>query len=553
MVAAADPRAVQAGLDMLAGGGSATDAAIAAMAVLGLVEPQSAGVGGGGFMVAYDKASGAVDAYDGREAAPAAATPEYFLDANGKPLPFLQAVSSGKSTGAPSLYAMLKMAHDTNGKLPWAKLFDPAIKLAEEGFIVSPRMSDSIAMVQKATGFTDAAARAYVFTPEGAPLPVGYLRKNPDYAATMRALAKQGPAALQQGPIAEAILKATHADPIPGVLTLADLKNVKPVKRAAICGAYREYKVCGAPPPTSGGIAVIDILGMFAKARPTPKGPADADDWAAFFWASRIAYTDRDYYVADDAKLPVPVSGLIDPRYVAERAKLIDLAKASPKPLMPGDPSIVTGGPSLYGRWSLPTDRPEGGTTHMSIVDNAGNVVAMTASVESVLGSHRMVGGFFLNNQLTDFSMAPTRGGKPVANAVAPGKKPRSSMAPTIVFDKDGKFYAAIGSPGGSSIIAYVAKTIIGVVDWKLSMQDAINQPNVVGNGDTIRIEAGKFPEAIATNLRARGWIISPGGGEISGLNGIRMNGGANGGAVDGGADPRREGVARLLATGRVP
>jgi gamma-glutamyltranspeptidase/glutathione hydrolase len=495
-------------------------------------------------MLAYNKATGAVDAYDGREAAPAAVTPEYFLDANGKPLPFMQAVASGKSTGAPSLYAMLKMAHEERGKLPWAKLFDPAIKLAENGFVVSKRMSDSIATVNSAIGFTDPAARAYVFTPEGAPLPIGYLRKNPEYAATLRALAKSGPAALQQGPLAEAIIKSVHADPIPGVLTLADLRNVKPVKRVAVCGAYREYKVCGAPPPTSGGVAVIDILGMFAKARPAPKGPADADDWAAFFWASRIAYADRDYYVADDTMAPVPVSGLIDPRYVAERAKLIDLSKAAPKPLMPGDPSIITGGPSEYGRWSLPSDRPEGGTTHMSIVDNAGNVVAMTASVESVLGSHRMVGGFFLNNQLTDFSMAPTRGGKPVANAVAPGKKPRSSMAPTIVFDKDGKFYAAIGSPGGGSIIAYVAKTIIGVVDWKLSMQDAINQPNVVANSETIRVEAGKFPDSLATALRARGWTISPGGGEISGLNGIRVNGGV----LEGGSDPRREGVARLLA-----
>lgn len=548
MVAAADPRAAQAGLDMLAAGGSATDAAIATIAVLGLVEPQSAGVGGGGFMVAYDKASGKVDAFDGRETAPAAATPGYFLGPNGAPLPFPQAVMSGRSTGAPSLYAMLKLGHETNGKLPWARLFDPAIKLADEGFIVSPRMSQGIAGVAARSGFTDPAARAYVLTPEGAPLPIGYLRKNPEYAATLRALAKDGPAALQRGPIAEAILKAVHTDPIPGVLTQTDLKNVKPVRRAAVCGAYRTYQICSAAPPSSGGVAVIDLLGLFAKARPAPKGPADADDWAAFFWASRIAYADRDFYLADDRVVPVPVNGLIDSRYIAERAKLIDLAKAAPKTIMPGDPSIITGGPSLLDRWALPSDRPEGGTTHLSIVDGAGNVVAMTASVESPFGSHRMAAGFFLNNQLTDFSFTPTRNGKPVANAVAPGKKPRSSMAPTIVLDKDGKFYAAIGSPGGNSIIAYVAKTLIGIVDWKLSMQDAVAQPNVVANGETIRIEAGKFPEPIAAALRARGWMISAGGGEVSGLNGIRMNG-EN---LEGGADPRREGVARLLAAGGV-
>lgn len=548
MVAAADPRAAQAGLDMLAAGGSATDAAIATIAVLGLVEPQSAGVGGGGFMVAYDKATGNVDAFDGREAAPAAATPDYFLGANGAPLPFPQAIASGRSTGAPSLYAMLKLAHQTNGKLPWARLFDPAIKLADEGFVVSPRMSQSIAGMAARGAFSDPTARAYVLTPEGAPLPAGYLRKNPQYAATLRALAKDGPKALQEGPIAEAILTAVHDEPLPGVLTQADLKNVKPVKRAAVCGAYRTYKVCGAPPPSSGGVAVIDLLGLFAKARPAPQGPADADDWAAFFWASRIAYTDRDFYLADDHVVPVPVTGLIDSRYVAERAKLIDLSKTAPKTLTPGDPSIITGGPSQFDRWALPGDRPEGGTTHLSIVDAAGNVVAMTASVESPFGSHRMAAGFFLNNQLTDFSLAPTRNGKPVANSVAPGKKPRSSMAPTVVLDKNGRFYAAIGSPGGNSIIAYVAKTIIGVVDWNLTMQQAIEQPNVVANGETIRVEAGKFPDSLATALRARGWTLSPGGGEISGLNGVR----ANGATLEGGADPRREGVARLLAAGGV-
>ncbi len=547
MVAAADSRAVQAGLDMLAAGGSATDAAIATIAVLGLVEPQSAGAGGGGFLVSFEKASGKVEAYDGRETAPAAATPDYFLGPNGAPLPFPQAVASGRSTGAPSLYAMLKLAHGAHGKLPWARLFAPAITLADDGFVVSPRMSQSIAGMIGRGGFSDQAAKAYVMTPEGAPLPVGFVRKNPEYAATMRALAKDGPKALQQGPIAQAILKAVHADPLPGALTLADLRNVKPVRRAAVCGAYRTYKVCGAPPPSSGGVAVIDLLGLFAAARPLPIGPGDVDDWSAFLWASRIAYADRDFYLADDSAVPVPVSGLVDPRYIAERAKLIDLGKA-PAFIAPGDPSLVTGGPSLIDRWAAPSDRPENGTTHLSIVDGAGNVVALTASVESAFGSKRMAGGFFLNNQLTDFALAPTRNGKPVANAVAPGKKPRSSMSPTIVLDKDENFYAAIGSPGGNSIIAYVAKTVIGVIDWKLSMQAAIEQPNVIANGETVRIEAGRFPDALNKALTTRGWTLRASGGEASGLHGIR----ANGANLEGGADPRREGVARLLAPGGV-
>jgi gamma-glutamyltranspeptidase/glutathione hydrolase len=408
-------------------------------------------------------------------------------------------------------------------------------------------MSQGIAGVIARGGFTDSAAKAYVMTPDGAPLPVGFVRKNPEYAATMRALAKDGPKALQQGPIAEAILKATHADPLPGVLTFADLRNVKPVRRAAVCGAYRTYKVCGAPPPSSGGVAVIDLLGLFAAARPAPIGPADVDDWSAFLWASRIAYTDRDFYLADDSIVQVPVSGLVDPRYIAGRAKLIDLGKA-PAYIAPGDPSLVTGGPSLIDRWAAPGDRPENGTTHLSIVDGAGNVVAMTASVESPFGSKRMAAGFFLNNQLTDFALSPTRNGKPVANAVAAGKKPRSSMSPTIILDKDGKFYAAIGSPGGNSIIAYVAKTVIGVIDWKLSMQAAIEQPNVIATGQTVRIEADKFPDALNKALTARGWTLRAGGGEASGLQGIR----ANGANLEGGADPRREGVARLLAPGGV-
>jgi gamma-glutamyltranspeptidase/glutathione hydrolase len=542
MVAAADPRAVDAGLEMLAAGGTATDAAIAAMAVLGLVEPQSAGVGGGGFMVAYDKASGAVNAYDGREAAPAAATGDYFRGPDGKPLPFGQAIQSGLSTGAPSLYAMLKLAHDDSGKLPWAKLFEPAIKLADDGFVVGPRMHNSIVSVANRGALKqDPAALAYFFTPDGQPLPVGFVRKNPEYAATLRAIAAKGPKALQEGPIAEAIIKAVHQAPRPGQLTLADLKNVKPRKLPALCGMYRVYKVCGPTPPSSGGVAVAELLGLYARARPHPEGVNSADDWAAFMWASRLAYVDRDWYVGDDAFTPMPLKAMVSANYLDQRAKLIDVSKA-PAQVEPGDPAAAVGEPSLRAHWGGVGGKIEGGTTHMSIIDKYGNAVAMTASVESVLGSQRMAAGFMLNNQLTDFSFIAAQNGRPVANAVAAGKKPRSSMSPTIIFDQNGNVYALIGSPGGSSIIAYVAKTIIALIDWKLPMQQAIDTANVVGADTTIRIERDRFAQPIADELIKRGWTLRQNASEESGLQGIVVRPGG----LEGGADSRREGVAKL-------
>jgi gamma-glutamyltranspeptidase / glutathione hydrolase len=544
MVAAADPRAVDAGVAMLAAGGSATDAAIATIAVLGLVEPQSAGVGGGGFLMSYNRASGAVAAYDGRESAPAAATPDYFLGPDGKPLPFRTAVASGRSTGAPSLYAMLKLAHDNGGKLAWTKLFEPAIKLADEGFVVSPRMSASIASMADSALKNDPAARAYLFLPDGAPLPVGFVRKNPEYAATLRAIAKDGPKALQQGPIADAILTATHAGSLPGVLTRADLRNVKPRKLPALCGTFRTYKICGAPPPTSGGVAVNELLGLYERARPQPGGAQSADDWAAFIWASRLAYADRDFYIADDAFTPMPLKAMMAPAYLDQRFKQADLAKAAPAQLAPGDPAAAVGEPSLLAHWGGGPGVPEGGTTHLSIVDANGDAVAMTASVEAAFGAERMAAGFFLNNQLTDFSFAPSIGGKPVANSVAAGKKPRSSMSPTIVFDAKGDLYAIVGSPGGSSIIAYVAKTVIALIDWKLTMQQAVDQPNVVANSGAVRVERDRFSPALSDALTARGWSIRQNASEVSGVNAIvvRPEG------LEGGADSRREGVARAFS-----
>ncbi|MGE3304296.1 MAG: gamma-glutamyltransferase, partial [Hyphomonadaceae bacterium] len=336
-----------------------------------------------------------------------------------------------------------------------------------------------------------------------------------------------------------AILKTVHAEPRPGVLTAADLKAAAPRKLAAVCGAYRAYRVCGAPPPSSGGVATIELLGLFARARPNPVGANNPDDWAAFLWASRLAYADRDYYIADDRYAPAPLAALVSPGYLDGRAAAANLAQAAPAIVAPGD----TGPGPWAGRWGRAAPPPESGTTHLSVVDAAGDAVALTASIEAPFGAQRMAAGFFLNNQLTDFSLNPLLNGKPVANAVAAGKKPRSSMSPTLVFDGKGDLYAVIGSPGGSAIIAYVAKTLVGVIDWKLSMQQAIELPNVVATGAEPRIEAERFPKPVADALAARGWKLRDSAFETSGLNGFVVT--REG--LDGGSDPRREGVARAL------
>jgi len=540
MVAAANPLAVEAGVAMLRQGGSATDAAIAAMAVLGLVEPQSAGLGGGGLLLHYDASDKDVTAYDGRETAPAAAGPDLFLGPDGEPLGFREIYSSGLIVGAPSLIPMLKAVHEEHGRLPWAELFEPAIRLAEEGFAISPRMHNSVASMARRGGFdfpAAAAARAYLLTPEGEAKPAGSLLRNPDYAASLRAIAADGPKALTEGPIAQAIVAAAQADPMPGALTLADLAAYAPVEREPLCGPYRVFVVCSFPPPASGGTTLPALLGLYARARPTPEGKDSPEDWAAFIWASRLAYADRDHYVADPAFTPQPDAALFAPDYLDARAKLIDLAKAAPTTLEPGE---VAG---LKERWGQPPAQPESGTTHLSVIDGAGNAVALTATIEAPFGSRRMAAGFLLNNQLTDFSFRPELGGKPVANAPAAGKRPRSSMSPTLIFDQEGELYAVIGSPGGNSIIAYVAKTIIGLIDWDLSMQEAIELPNVVARGPAIRAEEGLAPEIIAA-LKAKGWNLQENAGENSGLHGIRV---LPDGGLEGGADPRREGVALAL------
>lgn len=534
MVAAANPLAVEAGLEALRNGGDAVDAAIAVQAVLGLVEPQSSGLGGGAFMLYYDAQTGELTAYDGREKAPAAAGPDLFIDPEtGQPLSFFDAIFSGHSVGAPGAVAMLAMAHGDHGTLDWAEGFTAATDLAENGFEVSPRLHNLIAGVAPRTPLDEwEATREYFFTEEGEALPVGHLLRNPDYAATTRALAEDW-RNLYTGRIAEEIVAAVQAGPRPGTLTLEDLANYEPVRREAICRDYREWSVCGMPPPASGGVSVNEILGLLEPYDMSQTGPDTVEGWRRFIEASRLAYADRDAYIGDPDFVFVPSEGLLDTDYIATRSALIDRDTAIER-AMPGIPEGVDA-PGADATADVP------GTSHFVIVDSDGDVVSMTTTVESIFGSHRMAGGFLLNNQLTDFSRDPRDAeGRLVPNAPDGGKRPRSSMSPTIVFDADGDFELATGSPGGSSIIGYVAKSLVGMLDWELTPQDAVALPNVVARGDTVRIEDG-MPQDVLDGLRELGFTLDANRGENSGLHAVRR---LEDGSLTGGADPRREGAA---------
>lgn len=538
MATAANPHAVNAAVAILREGGSAVDAAIAAELVLGLVEPQSSGVGGGGFLLYYDGRTEALTGYDGRERAPAGATATMFLDNRGRPLPFLDAQASGRSVGAPSLIHMLKLAHDDHGRLPWARLFEPAIALATDGFAVSPRLARLIAAYgERGRLRADFGTRGYFFDREGNPLQAGAILRNPQYAATLRAIAEQGPRALTEGPIADAIVAAAQRNPRGGALTHADLQAVQARRMEPLCAAYRVYRACTLGSPAS-GTAVLSILGLYERARPRAGGADNADDWSAFLWASRLAYADRDHYVGDDAFVPVPTQELIAPAYLDERARHIEVARA-PSRVDPGMPA----GPELFERWGRVTSE-DSGTTHLSIVDGWGNAVALTATIESGFGAQRMAGGFLLNNQMTDFAFEPTINGRPVANAAAPRKAPRSSMSPMIVLDREGELELVIGSPGGSAIIGYVARATIGMLDWNLGVQQAIDVGNATARSAPARIEAPRMPPGMVQALTARGWAVQESALEESGLHAIRIT--PQG--LEGGADPRREGIV-----GRVP
>lgn len=531
VVAAAHPLAVEAGLDILRRGGSAVDAAVAVQAMLGLVEPQSSGIGGGAFLVHYDAETGRVTVLNGREKAPAGAEPDMFLDDDGKPLPFRKAVWSGRSTGVPGVMAMLAEAHGRFGKLPWSTLFEPAIRTASEGFTVTPRLSRFVQLAFRSAETPD--LHALFSRPDGTPLREGDIFRNGDYARTLRRIAEEGASALYRGEIAEAIVERTRQPPLPGTMALEDLAAYRPEWVEPVCGTFRVYRIC-VPPPPSSGVSLLQMLAILEHTDIAERGPSDPQAWFLFAEASRIMYADRDRYIADPRYVEVPVEGLLDPDYVRERARLIgDRAGAAPPAGLP--PGV---------RRAADATVEATGTSHFVIVDPTGDVVSMTTTVESYFGSGRVVGGFVLNNQLTDFSLIPADENGPVANAVAGGKRPRSSMSPLVVFDEQGRFFAALGSPGGSAILAYNAKTLVGLLAWGLSLQEAIDLPNLYAHGSDFYGEVRKFPADVLAGLRERGIELKPGRGEESGLHGVVRR---PDGRYEGAADPRREGIARQL------
>jgi len=531
MVVAAHPLAARAGYDAIRQGGSAVDAAIATELVLGLVEPQSSGLGGGGFLLHYAARDAKLEAYDGRETAPAAAKPERFLGADGRPLDWADAVVSGKSVGVPGLLRLFGLAHRGHGKLPWVKLFEPAIRLAREGFPISPRLNSLVA----ADRFLplDANARRYFYLPGGKAKPAGTLLKNPEYAAVLERVAAGGADAFYRGEIARDIAAAVRSHKRgPGDLVEADFSTYSAIRREPLCGAYRHWKVCGMPPPSSGGFAVLQILEILERFDLPALKPDSVAAVHLFAEAGRLAYADRNLYIADPGFVRAPLAELLESRYLASRAKLIDPLHSMGR-ARAGNPAGVAASYGPAEALELPA------TSHVSIVDAEGNAVALTASVEAAFGNRQMVRGFFLNNELTDFSWAPEEDGRPVANRVEAKKRPRSSMAPTMVFDEKGKLTMVIGSPGGHSIINYVALTIVNVLDWNMDIQKAIAAPRMGSRNGPTELEQGTKLERLAPELERMGHSvrIRP---EASGLHGIVRT--AAGWA--GGADPRREGVA---------
>ena len=531
MVAAANPWAVQAGARVLSAGGTAADAMVAVQAVLGLVEPQSSGLGGGAFLVWYDGASGAITTLDARETAPLAATPRLFQDENGEPLKFFDAVVGGLSVGTPGTPRLLEDAHRRWGRANWAGLFDDAITLAEDGFPVSPRLAGLVE--RDADRLQRFAPTAAYFFPDGVGLAAGDTLMNPDYADTLRALADHGADAFYSGPIAEDIVTTVRTAPgNAGVLSTNDLELYQVIERDAVCAEYRAHDVCGMGPPSSGGLTVGQILGMLDGFDLAALGPTSPEAWRLIGDASRLAFADRGRYMADSDFVPVPARGLIAPEYLAERRKLLEGDDALPE-VAPGTPSFDHA--SLI--WADDESLELPSTSHISIVDAYGNALSMTTTIENGFGSRLFVRGFLLNNELTDFSFRTHRDGVPIANALAPGKRPRSSMAPTIVL-KDGAPVLVTGSPGGSRIIGYVAKSIIAHLDWGMDVQQATALPHLVNRFGTYDLEEGTSAEALGGPLTELGYEVNA-RALTSGLHMIAI-----GNSITGGADPRREGIA---------
>lgn len=531
MAAVANPYATDAAAEILAKGGHAVDAAIAAHTILGLVEPESSGLGGGGFMVVYSNAEKRVRFYDGRETAPAGARIDMFME-GGEMLGFFDAKESGHAVGVPGAVALYKLAHDKHGRLPWAEVFQPAIRLANEGFVVSEKMANFLPGIRQMSALDEYPGSAEYFYPGGEPLKAGDFLRNPEYAATLQRIAEEGPEAFYSGEIAEAIVASAQAEPNGGSLTLDDVAAYEAVERDAICGDWRVYQICSAAPPSSGAMQIM-VANMYDSLVDTD---ADLmDKVTAFVDAQRLAYADRDYYFGDPDRVDVPLTELLDPRYLQYRAENPTAPAAEPQH---GDPAAVLGGSVAH--WSVDTTLEPAGTTHYSIVDSEGNAVSVTMTVESVFGSARWAAGFVLNNQLTDFSRYYDPDAPESANAVRPGARPRSSMSPTIMLDQNSELFMVTGSPGGNSIPAYTAKTILGIVDWGLSVQEAVDFPNVIARGEAVRVETGVAPGAdVAAHLEAAGYNVEEREGENSGLHVILVQ---DDGMI-GAADPRREGT----------
>ncbi len=532
MVVAANPLAAQAGLDVLRAGGSAADAVVAVQTVLGLVEPQSSGLGGGAFLVWYDAATGKVTTFDGRETAPKAATPNLFLGADGKPLKFFDAVVGGRSVGTPGVVRLLGEVHGRYGKSDWSGLFEPAIRLATDGFEVSPRLAALVAEDTDKLG-AQPTTRDYFF-PAGKAIAAGDRLTNAAYAQTLATIAKDGPDAFYKGPIAEGIVQAVRDHQAnPGGLSLEDLAAYAAIERPAVCAPYRGFEVCGMGPPSSGALAIGHILGLIEPFDIATLGPEDPECWRILGDATRLAFADRERYVADADFVSIP-KGLLNPDYLKSRSELLRRPTALPAE------GVTAGNPP----WDKAELRRDGlsleipSTTHFVVVDAAGNIASVTSSIENGFGARLMSGGFLLNNQLTDFSFVAEEDGRAVANRVEPGKRPRSSMSPTVVL-KDGKPVFALGSPGGSNIIPYVAKTIVALIDWKMDISRAVALPHLTNRFGTYDLEAGTTALSLAKDLEALGYKTAE-KEQNSGLHGIAISPAG----IDGGADPRREGIA---------
>jgi gamma-glutamyltranspeptidase/glutathione hydrolase len=530
MVSAADPRAAQAGAAMLRQGGSATDAALATLLALTVVEPQSSGIGGGGFLVTSD-ARGDVDTFDGREEAPGSATPDLFFK-DGAPMTTGEAIPGGKSVGVPGNVRMMALAHARHGKLAWKALFQPAILLARDGFAITPRMRAALSNAHE-TGALSATGRGLFYAADGEPLAVGAVVRNPQLAAFLASVAERGPDSFYVGPNAQAIAaEVSGAARNPARMTAGDIAAYDAKRRGAVCGRYRGYRICGMGPPSSGATTVFAILKQLERFDLTALGPNSPTSWHLIAESMRLAYADRDLYLGDADYVSVPVAGLTDPAYLAQRSMLISADRTMA--------TVVAGRPAGARHMALSQQPVEQGTSHFVATDRAGNVATLTSTIESPFGSGLMVNGYYLNNELTDFNFVPTVNGVSVANRVEAGKRPRSSMSPTIVFAPDGHVRLAVGAAGGATIIAQVAKAIIGVIDWRLSAQDAIALPVLFSPGETLFVEKGTAHEAMIPALRALGHArveARPPGFKANAVEWV-------GGRWIGAADPRSEGTS---------